>query len=79
MTGPRRRADDHVHPDYWTEQDHDRFESRVGNEIHALRNQVEGLRVELNKATSRLSWLLGALGVAVFVVNIAVTVWIRSQ
>lgn len=78
MTGPRRRATDHVHPEYWTEVDHDRFEGRVAAELERLRGDVHGLRGEVNRATARLSWLLGALGVAVFVVNIAVTIYLRS-
>lgn len=81
MTGPRRRVNDHVHPEYWTSESHHRFEDRVAKQLESLqkevREDVDGLRSDLNKASTRLAWLLGALGVAVFVVNIAVTIWIK--
>jgi hypothetical protein len=69
---PQRRVTDHYHPEYWTEADHIRFEDRVSKEIHDLRNEVRGLG-------QRMSWLLGGLGVVIFIVNIVATVWIRAS
>lgn len=68
--GPRRRVTDHVHPEYWTEEDHHRFENRVSAEIKELKSEVHSLG-------NRLTLLLGGLGVVIFVVNIMVTVYLR--
>jgi hypothetical protein len=59
---PQRRIDDHIHPEYWTEMDHIRFEDRVSKELHDLKTEVKQLG-------SRFAWLLGALAVIVFVAN----------
>jgi|GEM_PF-4870295 len=53
----------HFHPEYWTEVDHNRYEDRTAREIHELRNDVKALG-------QRISWLLGAIGVLVFVINL---------
>jgi hypothetical protein len=68
---PARRTTDHWHPEYWTEVDHNRFEDRVSKEIHDLRTEVRGLG-------QRMAWLLGGLGVVIFVVNIVATIYIRA-
>ena len=60
---PTRPARDHVHTEYWTEQDHYRFEDRVTAEIRELRKDVETL-------SSRLTWLLGGLALATFLITI---------
>lgn len=77
MVGPprrpqRRASDNHVHTEYWTEEDHYRFESRVTTELKELKAEVHGL-------ANRLTLLLGGLGVVIFIVNIAVTFYLRTQ
>lgn len=75
MTGPRRRVSDHVHPEYWTETDHNRFEDRVAKEVHDLRTEVRSLGADLKALAARFAWLMGALAVLVFVAN-AVSIYI---
>lgn len=55
----RRRDSDHVHPEYWTTTQHDRFEDRLYKEVHSLRADVE-------KIGDRLTWLLGGLALLAF-------------
>lgn len=55
----------------WTRHDQERFEDRIAKEIHELRVDVQNL-------ATRFAWLLGGLGVLVFVVNIAATIYLRS-
>ena len=59
----RRASDDHVHTEYWTVSAHDRFDDRLSREIHEMRADLKALG-------TRLAWLLGGLGVVVFVANI---------
>lgn len=61
--GPVRRADEHVHTEYWTADAHHRFEDRVSKELHELRSDVAAL-------TSRLTYLLGALAIIAFMLPI---------
>lgn len=63
MSGPRRATTQHNHPEYWTEADHYRFEDRITTELHELRQDV-------NKLSSRLTWLLGGLSLASFLVTL---------
>lgn len=63
MTGPRRRASDHLHPEYWTEGDHYRFEDRVSKEL-------EKLRVDVEKLSLRITLMLGGLGILAFLIPI---------
>lgn len=69
-TGPRRRAADHVHPEYWTELDHDKFEARVDRQLEGVKHEVHGLRTDVHGLATRFAWLMGALVVVVFVANI---------
>ena len=64
-TGPRRRMTDHVHPEYWTADQHHRFEDRVSKEIHNLRADVEAIG-------TRLTLLIGGLAILAFVIPIVV-------
>lgn len=59
---PQRRVSDHVHEQYWTETDHDKYESRVEKELHELRADVKSF-------SHRFAWLMGALAVLVFLAN----------
>jgi hypothetical protein len=63
---------DHVHVEYWTEEDHHRFENRVSTELKELRSEVHALG-------QRMGWLLGGLGVVIFIVNIIATIYIRAS
>lgn len=56
----------------WTRRDQERFEDRISTELHELRKDVQHLAF-------RFAWMLGGLGVLVFVINIGVTVYLRSQ
>lgn len=69
MLGPRRRTNDHLHPEYWTENDHIRFEDRVAKEIHDLRS-------ELKVVGQRITALFAGLAVLIAVINIAMTLWV---
>lgn len=61
MTGaPRRRAaDQHFHPEYWTETDQHRFEDRMVKEM-------EGIREEVRLLSQRMTLLLGGLVLLAF-------------
>lgn len=54
--GPRRgdSASDHWHPEYWTTDQHHRFEDRVSAEIKEL-------EVAIDKLTYRVTMMLGGL------------------
>lgn len=61
MTGPRRRAsDDHNHPEYWSREDHHRFEDR-------LTSQIGEMRDDLDQIANRLTLLLGGIALLAFV------------
>lgn len=47
-----------------------RFEDRIADELKALRDDVKAL-------SARMAWILGGLGVLVFVVNLAATLYLR--
>jgi len=59
----QRRANDHLHPEYWSQRDHDRFEDRIAEQIHELREEVHLL-------ATRMAWLLGAIAVLVFLIGL---------
>ena len=61
MTGPRRRADDHVHPEYWLAEDHHRFDSGIKEELKEIRREMDAI-------ATRLTLLLGGLGILAFLV-----------
>lgn len=69
MTGPvrsrsaYRRATDHIHPEYWTEADHQHFESQISGELKELRKDVE-------KLGTRLTWLFGGISLGAFLITI---------
>lgn len=73
----RRVGDDHIHPDYWTESDHWRFEERLHHDMTGIRKEVAdqgaGFRAEL-KGLSRIQ---GALALAALVGPILVVVALR--
>lgn len=52
----------HVHSQYWTEREHERFEDRLTPEIQGLRNEVRLL-------ANRLTLILGAGAVVIFLIN----------
>lgn len=59
-----RGPGNHFHPDLWTRDAQHRYEDRTGSEIHELRQSVERL-------TNRVTMLMGALGLLVFIIPIA--------
>lgn len=59
-----RRAGDHVHPEYWTEADQERYERRVAQEVHGLRGEVKQL-------ADRVLMMLGAIGLLAFLLPLA--------
>lgn len=65
-----RRAGDHVHPEYWTEFDQEKYERRVAREVHGLRSEVKQL-------ADRVLMLLGAIMLLAFLIPIAAP-FIRS-
>lgn len=65
--GPRRRADDHLHPEYWAKDDQHRFEDRIGNEL-------KGIREDLEKLTNRVLLIFGAIGLLAFLIPIVVPI-----
>lgn len=62
-----RRQDDRP----WTKGDQERFEDRIAVELRELREDVERLGM-------RFAWLLGGLGVLVFVVNVGIEIYLRA-
>lgn len=73
----RRVGDDHIHPEYWTETDHNRFEDRLHADMGGirteLRQQGEAFRAEL-KGLSRIQ---GALALAALAGPILVVIALR--
>lgn len=64
------RGPGHYHPELWgTDQQH-RYEDRIGRELKDLEQAVD-------KLTQRVTYLLGAIGLLVFVLPIAAP-FIRS-
>lgn len=49
-----RVGDDHVHPDAWSKEDHNRFEDRMNNELEKIEQALEAL-------TLRVTLMLGGL------------------
>ena len=56
-----RTGDDHVHPDAWSKEDHNRYEDRIAKEI-------QNLEVTVEKLTTRVTLMIGAVGVLGFVI-----------
>jgi hypothetical protein len=52
--GLQRQIDDHSHPDYWSKEDHHRYEDRIAK-------QLEKLEVAIAALTVRVTLMLGAL------------------
>jgi len=69
----RSTVPDHWHPEYWTQDEHNRFEDRVVGELRSLRaenkDDNEKLRNELSALTTRLAWLFGVLATALFLIT----------
>jgi len=59
MAAPQRRSTDHVHPEYWTENQQHRYEDRVVKEM-------EQIREELGVLSTRLLMLLGGIVLLAF-------------
>ena len=67
---PRRRAEDHVHPEYWEQTDQHRFEDRIGSELN-------GIRQEVGKLRQQVTMIIGAIGILAFLLPI-IAPFIRS-
>lgn len=61
--GPRRRASDHVHTEYWTEIEQHRYEDKITDELKGLRREVKAL-------SDRLLMVIGALALLAFTLPI---------
>lgn len=68
MTSSRRDTD---RGPSWTRADQRRFEDGIRAELHELREDIA-------KVASRVTLILGGLGVLVFVVNVAIAIYLRS-
>lgn len=68
--GPQRRVTDHVHPEYWTTQSHDRFEDRLTREVRQIREDLEELTDRFVVWSMRLAILLGVLAFLGFAVTL---------
>ena len=68
--GPRRRASDHVHPEYWEEGEQHRYEARISEEL-------KGIRTELKAVGDRILMVMGAVALLAFILPI-VAPFIRS-
>jgi hypothetical protein len=64
------RGPGHYHPELWNVDQQHRYEDRIGRELKDLEQAVD-------KLTQRVTYLLGAIGVLVFVLPIAAP-FIRS-
>jgi hypothetical protein len=60
---PQRRITDHIHQEYWRETEQHRYEEEVGKRI----GRVEGA---IEKLTQRITLLMGAIGLLLFVLPI---------
>jgi hypothetical protein len=67
---PAREGNDHVHPDLWSEADHNRYEDRVADQLRAL-------RAEVHSVVGRMAWIMGGLAVLAFLGPILVVVVLR--
>lgn len=78
MTGPgaprRRASDHHVHPEYWTEADHNRFEDRLANEIEKVRREanarMDRMSDQIDGLNRNLLLIAGGLGLLAFLLPI---------
>lgn len=70
MTGPKRRVDDHVHPEYWTSDDHHRFEGRIAAELKEMRSEFRIMRSDLEKLTARVLLIFGGVALLAFIIPI---------
>lgn len=59
-TGPRRRASDHVHPEYWEESQQHRYEDKIGAELNGIKHEVKTL-------SDRILLVMGGVGLLAFV------------
>jgi hypothetical protein len=51
---PQRRTTDHWHPEYWTHDEHNRFDDRMARELEKLEGAIGAL-------TTRVTLMLGGL------------------
>jgi hypothetical protein len=65
-----RAPGNHYHPEYWARDAQHRYEDRMQRDMQDLREAVD-------KLTQRVTYLLGAIGLLVFVLPIAAP-FIRS-
>ena len=70
MTTPRRRAEDHVHTEYWEQSEQHRFEDRIGRELN-------GIRQEVGKLRQQVTMIIGPIGILAFLLPI-IAPFIRS-
>ena len=56
---PQRRVTDHAHPEYWEESQQHRYEDRIAGEL-------KGIREEVGKLATRITFLMGAVAVLAF-------------
>jgi hypothetical protein len=54
---------DHHHVETWTLREQERFEDRITEELHGLRDDV-------NKLAGRIAWLVGGISVLVFLTTL---------
>lgn len=65
-----RRADDHVHPEYWTENAHHRYEDRTSSELLKIDKRLEMIDHRVEGLTTRITLLIGGLGLIAFLLPI---------
>lgn len=75
MTGqggrPQRRfSDHHSHEEYWTRDEHYRFDDRVAAEMSGVKNELHKLRSDLTTLTTRVTLLIGGLALLGFLINL---------
>lgn len=63
MTNRPRYGPDHVHPESWTKEDHNRFEDRMNDELEKIEDAIGAL-------TLRVTLMLGAIIFIAFLIPI---------
>lgn len=56
-----------MHPEYWTSEDHHRFEGRIANELEKIRGDLE-------KLTSRVLMIFGGVALLAFIIPLVVPI-----
>ena len=73
----RRVGDDHIHPEYWTESDHNRFEDRLHKDMQDIKLEVKEQGGAFREELKGLSRIQGALALAAILGPIAVVIALR--